>query len=329
MTSTLTSPIAGNVKKAMTGASSADLWMVPVANLKIDPSFNCRIRDDEYEAQVAWLTEQIIDHGYDRTKPMAGYVAKEGDENVVYITDGHRRFEAVQRAIDKGHPVERIPVVTHPAGTSAEDLVTALVTSNSGQPLKPYEVATVIKRLQGFGLNESEIAKRLSYTREYVVQLLELLAAPADVRKMVTSGQVAATLAVETVRKVGAGAGAALAQGLEVAKASGKSKVTRKHVLQLKLPGLVEKPKGTTITSCANDAYARAIRFAISVGPDAAEFLRDWELGDVSNWPKYGNIEKCHPPVDLEIIRELVDYVKAVRVGDDAADLIKRAEELL
>lgn len=224
---------AGNVKAAMNaaGAKSSDLWMVPVKNLRTAPGFNVRQRTPEYEAKVAWLTGQMVANGYMREAPMSGYVVKENATDIIYITAGHRRFEAVHRAIEAGAAIERVPVITHPAGTSVEDLTVKLVTENSGEPLSPMEIAFVCKRLQGYGLDEKDISHRLGYTITYVKQLFELLAAPKPVRDMVEKGQVSATLASEVVRKKGNAAAQALADGVQKAREKGKTRATKKDVL--------------------------------------------------------------------------------------------------
>lgn len=224
---------SGNVKAAMNaaGAKSSDLWMVPVKNLRTAPGFNVRQRTPAYEAKVAWLTGQMVANGYMREAPMSGYVVKENATDIIYITAGHRRFEAVHRAIEAGAAIERVPVITHPAGTSVEDLTVKLVTENSGEPLSPMEIAFVCKRLQGYGLDEKDISHRLGYTITYVKQLFELLAAPKPVRDMVEKGQVSATLASEVVRKKGKAAAQALADGVQKAREKGKTRATKKDVL--------------------------------------------------------------------------------------------------
>lgn len=232
MTSVFDTFQPGNVKAAMAnaGAKSSDLWMVPYAGLRVAAGFNARLRTPAYEAKVAWLTEQMIAKGYLREAPLTGYVVKEDGADVVYVTAGHRRYEAIGRAIAAGAAIERVPVITHPAGASVEDLTVKLVTENNGEPLAPLEVATVCKRLQGYGLEDKEIAQRLGYTMPYLSQLFGLLAAPKVVRDMVAAGQVSATLASATVRKHGANASKKLADAVKSAAAKGKAKATQKDV---------------------------------------------------------------------------------------------------
>jgi ParB-like chromosome segregation protein Spo0J len=170
----------GSIKKAAqaSGFRSADLWKCPVDKLRVVDGFNVRDKDAAYRERVEYICNSIIENGYMDDKPIAGFVSEEGGEHTVIVTDGHTRYDAVLLAISKGHPITELPVVTKPRGTSMEDLTVALVTSNTGEKLRPYEVAKVCKRLIGYGMSETDIAKRLGLTRAYVIDLLALLASP-------------------------------------------------------------------------------------------------------------------------------------------------------
>jgi len=224
--------VRGAVKVAMknAGAKSADLWNVPPDKLRVIPGFNGRIRTPAYEAHVETVTQSIIENGYYPDKPLAGYVAKEDDEDVIYVTEGHTRFEAVRNAAERGHVVEFVPVVIKPNGTSMEDLTIALVTSNDGRPFTPYEKALMVKRLIGMGLDVPTIAKRLTMTEKYVNDLLTLAGAPKAVRDLVVAEKVAPTLAIAELTKHGGKAAERLKAAVEKAAASGKKKATAKHV---------------------------------------------------------------------------------------------------
>ncbi|KAF1003892.1 MAG: hypothetical protein GAK28_04355 [Luteibacter sp.] len=238
-----TTLVAGSVKAAMKdiGASSRDLWQVQVGDLRVIPNFNVRIKDAAYKAHIRSLADSMKSEGYYQDKPMAGYVAKEGDTLVIYITDGHCRFEAVQLAISEGAEIERIPVVPAPQGTSIEDLTVGLVRSNSGKPLEPYELAVACKRLTRFGWEQADIASRLGLSGKYVEGLLLLIGSDKDVREMVIKGEVAASTAIEALRKYGSKAFEKLQQGLRAAQAAGGERVTRKHMPEVAFKKQVSK----------------------------------------------------------------------------------------
>ncbi len=223
----------GAVKKAMgtSHAKSRDLWQVPVANIRVIEGFNVRIKDDLYWEKVRNLADSMQIEGYYQDKPLAGYVAREDGENLIYVTDGHRRFDAVMFAISRGVTFEHLPVVVSAQGVSAEDLTVSLVRSNSGEPLRPYEQALVARRLQRFGFDNKEISRRLGFTETYVDNLLLLMSAPVEVRNMVISNQVSASTAIDALRQYGKDAAEKLREALDKAVAGGKSKLTRRHLV--------------------------------------------------------------------------------------------------
>jgi hypothetical protein len=264
--------VRGNVKAVMKSLnnSSADLWNVKPTDIKFLEGFNLRTHNEEYEAHIKWITESILANGYYQDKPIAGFVADDPVAgNVIFCTDGHSRVTAVLRAIKLGAPIESIPMVIKPKGTTMEDLTVALVTSNEGKPFSPFEKGLAIKRLIEMGMTEAVIAKKLSLTVPYVGDLLNLVGAPVAVREMVTSGQISATAAVTTLKKHGAKAGEKLQTALETAKAAGKTKVTAKHLKKraaLKLKGEIKK---------AMEAGASTITISLDVPLDVAVAIGD------------------------------------------------------
>jgi ParB family chromosome partitioning protein len=221
----------GSVKKATDGMTSADLWKCPIDRIVVDPDFNVRIHDADYEAHIRALADSIKVNGFMADKPLAGYVGKDDTgADIIILTDGHSRLTATKLAVSEGAEIDVLPMVTKPRGTSMEDLTVALVTSNSGRQLGPFEVALVCKRLVGYGMEPPAIAKRLGYGKAYIDGLLDLVAAPKAVRDLVISGKVSATLAIETLKKHGKAAGKVLTEGVKQATASGKERVTKKHV---------------------------------------------------------------------------------------------------
>ncbi|VWD37220.1 ParB-like partition protein [Burkholderia aenigmatica] len=86
----------------------------------------------------------------------------------------------------------------------------------------------MIKRLIGRGIDEKEIARRLSRNVASIRNALTLVAAPTPIKEMVTSGAVSATSAVKVMKEQGVNAVAHLEAAKEAATAAGKTKVTPK-----------------------------------------------------------------------------------------------------
>ncbi len=220
---------AGTVKTAMKDASAVaatgELWQVPIGQLRRIPDFNVRIETPSYKEHRNGLRQSIIQNGFYKNKPLAGFVAKEGDAQIIYVTDGYTRLGAVEDAIEfDGLKIETLPVIVHPAGTTMEDLTVGLVQANSGRQLTAYEKALVAKRLKGLGWEDAKIAESLSFTPRYVADLLTLAGAPAKVRLAVINEKISPAEAVKAIKKHGDKAGAVIDAAAKKAEAKGKTK---------------------------------------------------------------------------------------------------------
>ncbi len=193
----------GNLKSAMAGAgaSSGDLWRVPVAQFYRVPGLNVRTKNDEYAAHVERLAKSMVEEGFYQDKPIAVFI---DDQGRVCVKDGYSRLDAVELAISMGAQITSLPAVTAPKGTTMTDIMVGLVKSNTGKPLLPIEVAVVCKRLTGWGWTAQAIGDRLDYTPAYVNDLLGLLEAPAALQGLVSAGKVSASTAIKAVKKDGA-----------------------------------------------------------------------------------------------------------------------------
>lgn len=226
---------AGSVEPAMKAAEakSTKLFRVPVSAIKTIPGFNVRVDSADYQEHRDMIKGMISANGYDPTKPLAGYVAKEGDTNVIYVTDGHTRLDAVN-ILNEENPESQIatlPVLVHPADKSLEDLTVALHTANSGRRLTPFELGIVVKRLlREEGADKKALAKRLGVTARYIDDVLLLVNGPKEVRQAVLNGTVASTLAITELRRDPEKAAERLVKAGETAKAKGKKKVTAKDI---------------------------------------------------------------------------------------------------
>lgn len=246
----------GNTKAAMkaVGAASSDLWKVAPDKLRVLEGFNPRIKNEAYTARVRWIADSIKENGYYPDHPITGFVAQEDGEEVIYVTGGHRRHEAVFLAISEGATIETVPVVIKPRGTSMEDLTVDLKVGNDGEPLSTYEQALLCKRLAGFGLESARIAQRMGYSgAQYVDGLLSLASAPLAVRKMVIEAVISATTAIDAIKKHGDKATDVLLAAM-VKSAGGR--VTAKHLPDADFKKAVKKhaePMYTALTKVQAD----------------------------------------------------------------------------
>lgn len=222
----------GNVKHFMAGAkgSSRDLWFVDRADIQVLPDFNARVMNEKLKAHIRSIADSIKENGYFADKPLAGFIARVNNVEVLYVTDGHCRLAACDLAAAEGAEVSRIPVVIAAKGTSMEDLTVALARTAQSRPLEAYELAIICKRLSRFNLDEDTISKRLGISRGYVENLLRLAGAPAGIRNMVIEDRISATAAVEAMKAHGELALSKLEEALNKAMEQGSGRITKKNI---------------------------------------------------------------------------------------------------
>ena len=220
--------MANSIRKMLADGSAkrADAIQVRFEDIHVEPDFNLRDKDEEYEAYVESLATYIKNGG--RYAPLE---IRLRDEGGVFIVDGHSRHDAIGRALASGAPLRNpkdgqawIHVIPF-EGNDAERTM-RIITSNKKNPLKPLKVAEGYKRLLAFGWTIADIAKHDVKSQEHVRQMLTLGKANSDVQQMIKSGEATTAVAVQAVRKHGDKAGKVLAEGLEKAKKAGKKKVT-------------------------------------------------------------------------------------------------------
>lgn len=204
---------------------------IPVDRLKPLPGFNVRVTNDDYRERVTEIAASMVANGYYDHKPLAA-ILLDNEPDHAFVYDGGTRLDALAVAIKDGAEIKDVPVVIAPKGTTVEDLTVALVTSNTGAPLKPVELAAVVKRLTSYGLEKAEIARRIAKTERYVDNLLVLAGAPAAVRTAVADERIAAAEAVKLVRADPKTAAQKVTDAVKAATGAGKRKATPKTMRQ-------------------------------------------------------------------------------------------------
>lgn len=204
--------------------------MVDPKHLHAHPGFNPRIKNADYYAHIRRLADSIKANGFYLDKPFAVVTGKKNGRNVLYVTEGGCRLEALKIALEEGAPIDWVPAAIKPRSTSMEDLTVALVKGNEGKPFSPLELAINVARLDRFGWSVERIARELSYTETYVTQLLTLASAPASIRALIETGEVPAAVAMETLRQHGEDAKEVLDKALDAVKSKGGHGITRKHL---------------------------------------------------------------------------------------------------
>jgi len=191
-------------------------FLVPLAELYVEPGYNVREIDQEHVAEFrdAFIAGEFV-------PPLAVQVTEQG----VKIIDGHHRYYGAKMASEAGHEIPRLECKDF-SGSEA-DRIAFMVTSSQGKALSPLERAAAYQRLLNQGWTAAEIAKKVKRSSADVDQHLQLLECGESLIAMVKAGEVAPTTAVALSREHGPKADAVAQAQMQKAKAAGKTKLTR------------------------------------------------------------------------------------------------------
>lgn len=207
-------------------ARRTDLFHLKPEDLSVQEGFNVRLSGPGLDEHIRTLANSMKEIGVQT--PLT--VRVDGDK--VLLVDGHCRLAAIKLAISEGAEIISVPCITSPKGSDDAQLTLSLITRNGGRPLEPLEKATVFARLLSFGWSEELIGQRAGIGCKQVKNLLDLAAAPTEIKEMVANKEVSATTAVRTLQQSHSNqaAVAKLTTAVAEAKAEGKTKATPKAV---------------------------------------------------------------------------------------------------
>ena len=203
-------------EKNGTEMSAKKTFLVPLAELYIEPGYNVREIDQAHieEFRDAYISGEFV-------PPLAVQVTEKG----IKIIDGHHRYHGALLATESGTEIPRLECKDF-SGTEA-DRIAFMVTSSQGKPLTSLERAAAYQRLANQGWEVTEIAKKVKRSVSDVDHHLQLLTCGDQLIEMVKAGEVAPTTAVALAREHGANAGSVAREHMDKAKAAGKSKLSR------------------------------------------------------------------------------------------------------
>jgi ParB/RepB/Spo0J family partition protein len=170
-----------------------DLHLVSPYNIIIEEGFNART---DY-GDIDGLKESIINSG--QLEPVIAY-KKIGTDQWV-LTDGHRRYTAIMKAITEGHD---IPYIELKAGSSnpEERLFAMVITGVDKKPLSVLEEAETYKRLIKLGYNVATIKQKVGKSTSHIYSLLEMSELPQLVKNEIADGKISASVALQLSKNV-------------------------------------------------------------------------------------------------------------------------------
>lgn len=163
-----------------------DVWKVPFSQLVLVDGLN--IRTDYGDLQQ--LCKSIEEVGI--KVPLQG----RRDGNTFYVTDGHRRYKAMEMLAEKGIEVIA-PFIVEAKGTNEEMRIVNMVVTNDGKPLNPLELAEAVRRLVAYGWSYADIAPKFGFSQLYVSRLDLLNSAPKKFTKLIEKGKISPTQAIK------------------------------------------------------------------------------------------------------------------------------------
>lgn len=157
----------------------SDLYKPRFSQLRIVPRLNVR---EQYK-DIVELAETI------RANPLGVIKALSGwrEVNQFFITDGHRRYYALEY-IFKTYGIDmEVPFQIEPkGGLTNQERVLNMFTHAEGEPLTPLEQAKGVQRLiEEYGMKEAHIAKRLGKSAAWINKLNMLNEAPEDLKEII------------------------------------------------------------------------------------------------------------------------------------------------
>jgi len=170
-----------------------NMFKVSPYNIIIEDGFNTR---QDY-GNIDELKNSIIENG--QLEPVIGH-KKNGTEQYV-LTDGHRRYTAIMKAIEEGHD---IPYISLTIGSSnQEDRIFAMVVTGTGKkPLTAVEEGEAYKKLVNLGYSVEKIAKRVGKSIPHVYNLINIGNMPEIVKQEIQEGTIAASTVVRLSKEV-------------------------------------------------------------------------------------------------------------------------------
>lgn len=251
----------------------SDTYRLAPADIHVKDGWNCRTENfNPDDPEDLALARSIAEVGVKTN------ITVYWENGNAFVSDGHRRYFATHYAIEHlGADIKSVPVQTEDRYASEAERVFSQIVRNSGKPLRPIEQARVFKRLVDLGWTETDIARKSGLTRQWVVDLLNLQAAPETVQKLVREGAVSATLALSALKQNAGDATAAaenLTQAVSTAVAQGKTRATAKHMVADKQPSLKAQLKALFGAAEIRDARDNSGRIVVVLEPDAYASMR-------------------------------------------------------
>ena len=143
------------------------------------------------------LRDSIIENGV--VEPLTVRM----DDGRIVLLDGERRLRATLRAIAEGHDIQSVPAIIARRSISDPEAMILAILKNDGKPLTAAEEAEAFRRLVAWGMNQTDIARRVGRSQSYVSGRLALIDAAPEVKEALAKKEIKVKAANRIVAKAG------------------------------------------------------------------------------------------------------------------------------
>lgn len=169
-----------------------DIYYIDPTKIVVQNGFNPRLSFDSNKLED--LKNSIIANGV-----RVPLIVKLNNDNQFVLIDGERRLRATLMAIEEGNQIVSVPCRVERKQMTEIDMLTLAMTANESERLTPVEEARAFDRLRNYGLNVSDIAKKIGKSPTFVNNRLSLLDASPEVLKEVEEKNITFTEVKEIV----------------------------------------------------------------------------------------------------------------------------------
>ena len=187
-----------------------EIFTVPYELIQVKPDYNSR---KDY-GDIEWLSNSIVENGL--KQPLLLFVEYTDSPNEksielesskakagfppgwynLYLSDGHRRYSAIQKAIEKGVEFKGVLCRCTDRKVSEAERILDQLLLNSGKNLTPLEQQDLFSRLKKLGWTDVQISKQAGVSISQVINMLELSSAPSELKTAIEKEEVSATTVV-------------------------------------------------------------------------------------------------------------------------------------
>lgn len=166
---------------------------IELSKISIRDGFNVRQDYGDLDS----LALSILENG--QTIPGKVDVLADG---TFLLTDGHRRFKALQMLVEMGHDNPMFKATVNSTRISEEERIIQMFTTQDNKPLMPHEIAELIRRLVNLGYNQITVAKKIGKTPGYISQMMAYATESIVIKEHVTNGHLNVSTALKLQKEI-------------------------------------------------------------------------------------------------------------------------------